>query len=39
MVDALGLESPFEEVEIFEVVKCMTSDKAPGPYGFSMAFF
>ncbi|KAF5442537.1 hypothetical protein F2P56_035184 [Juglans regia] len=33
------LERPFEEVEIRSVIKGMAGDKAPGPDGFSMAFF
>jgi hypothetical protein len=37
--EATWLEHPFEEREVSEVVKGMTSDKALGPDGFSMAFF
>jgi hypothetical protein len=37
--EASGLESPFEEKEVREVIKGMDRDKAPGPDGFSMAFF
>jgi hypothetical protein len=33
------LEEPFEEREVWEVIKGMDGDKAPGPDGFSMAFF
>jgi hypothetical protein len=33
------LENPFEEKEVREVIKGMDRDKAPGPDGFSMAFF
>ena len=33
------LERPFEESEIFEVIKEFNGDKSPGPDGFSMAFF
>ena len=33
------LERPFEEVEIFEVIKEFNGDKSPGPDGFLMAFF
>jgi hypothetical protein len=33
------LETPFEEREVWEVVKGMDRDKALGPDGFSMAFF
>jgi hypothetical protein len=37
--EASSLELPFLEREVFEVVKGMNRDKAPGPDGFSMAFF
>jgi hypothetical protein len=37
--EAAGLEIPFEEKEVWEVIKGMDRDKAPGPDGFSMAFF
>jgi hypothetical protein len=37
--EASSLESMFEEREVWEVVKEMDKDKAPGPNGFSMAFF
>jgi hypothetical protein len=37
--DASSLEEPFEEREVWEVIKGMDGDKAPGPDGFSMAFF
>ena len=33
------LVRPFGDVEVFEVVKDFEGDKAPGPDGFSMAFF
>jgi hypothetical protein len=33
------LERDFEEKEVWEVVKGMKGDKAPGPDGFTMAFF
>jgi hypothetical protein len=33
------LETDFEEKEVWEVVKGMERDKAPGPDGFIMAFF
>jgi len=33
------LERAFKESEVFEVVRTLNSDKAPGPDGFSMAFF
>jgi hypothetical protein len=36
---ALWLERGFEEQEVWEVVREMNGDKAPGPDGFSMAFF
>jgi hypothetical protein len=38
-VEASSLEEPFEEREVWEVIKGMDRDKAPGPDGFSMAFF
>jgi hypothetical protein len=37
--EASWAREPFEESEVLEVVKGMNSDKAPGPDGFSMAFF
>jgi hypothetical protein len=37
--EALSLEDPFEEKEVWEVINGMDRDKAPGPDGFSMAFF
>jgi hypothetical protein len=37
--EASSLEVPFEEREVREVIKGMDRDKAPGPDGFSMAFF
>ena len=33
------LERPFEEAEIFEVIKEFNGDKSPGLDGFSMDFF
>jgi hypothetical protein len=36
---ASSLEEPFEEREVWEVIKGMDGDKAPGLDGFSMAFF
>jgi hypothetical protein len=33
------LEGEFEENEVWEVVRDLNGDKAPGPDGFSMAFF
>jgi hypothetical protein len=38
-VEASSLETPFGEREVLEVVMGMNRDKAPGPDGFSMAFF
>jgi len=38
-VEAFSLELPFEEKEVLEVVKGMNRDKAPGPDGFTLAFF
>jgi exonuclease III len=37
--DKAWLEREFEEMEVWEVVKGMEGDKAPGPDGFTMAFF
>ena len=37
--DALWLERPFDEDEVFGVINGFNGDKAPGPDGFSMAFF
>ena len=37
--DASWLDRPFEEEEVFEVIHECNGDKAPGPDGFSMAFF
>jgi hypothetical protein len=37
--EASSLEIPFEEKEVRKVIKGMDRDKAPGPNGFSMAFF
>jgi hypothetical protein len=36
--DCRWLERVFEESEVWEVVRHMKSDKAPGPDGFSMGF-
>lgn len=33
------LEAPFEEQEILESIKACAGDKAPGPDGYTMAFF
>ena len=37
--DATWLDRPFDEEEVFGVVQDLNSDKAPGPDGFTMAFF
>ena len=37
--DATWLDRPFDEDEVFGVVNEFKGDKAPGPNGFSMAFF
>jgi len=37
--EAYSLELPFEEREVLEVVKGLNRDKAPGPDGFTLAFF
>jgi hypothetical protein len=37
--EAASLEVPFEEREVREVIFGMDRDKAPGPDGFSLAFF
>ena len=37
--DAVWLDRPFEEDEVFGVVSGFNGDKSPGPDGFSMAFF
>ena len=36
--DALWVDRPFEEDEVFGVVSGFNGDKSPGPDGFSMAF-
>ncbi|RVX07796.1 putative ribonuclease H protein [Vitis vinifera] len=38
-VDAASLEEPFSEQEVMEALKGFCGDKAPGPDGFSMAFW
>jgi len=37
--NAVWLERPFEEVEVFEVIQNFNGDKSLGPDGFPMAFF
>ena len=37
--DRVALDRPFTEDEVWGVVNGMAGDKAPGPGGFSMAFF
>ena len=37
--EASSLEEPFEEKEVWEVIKGMDRDKASGPNGFTLAFF
>jgi hypothetical protein len=37
--EASSLELPFEEREVLEVVKGLNRNKAPGPDGFTLAFF
>ena len=39
MEDASWLDRPFEEEEVFGVINDFNGEKAPGPDGFSMAFF
>jgi hypothetical protein len=34
-----SLEQKFKKEEVFQVVKDLQGDKAPGPDGFTMAFF
>jgi hypothetical protein len=38
-VDTLELEVPFSEAAIWEVIKSLPPDKAPGPDGFTARFF
>jgi hypothetical protein len=33
------LERPFDREEVFQVIQNLQGDKAPGPDGFTMAFF
>jgi hypothetical protein len=37
--ESIWLEREFEEKEVWDVVRVMNGDKAPGPDGFTMAFF
>jgi hypothetical protein len=37
--EAASLEAPFLEKEVKDVIFGMDGDKAPGPDGFSLAFF
>ena len=37
--EASSLEDPFEEREVWEVIKGMDRDKALGPNEFTLAFF
>lgn len=37
--DAVKLEEPFTKEEVFNVLSTLNGDKAPGPDGFSMAFW
>jgi hypothetical protein len=37
--ERIWLERDFEEQEVWEVVRDLNGDKAPGPDGFTMAFF
>ena len=37
--NALWLDRPFDEEEVFRMINGFNSDKSPGPDGFSMAFF
>jgi hypothetical protein len=37
--ESIWLERAFEEKEVWDVIKDLNGDKAPGPYGFTMAFF
>jgi hypothetical protein len=38
-VDLEGIDAPFSEEEVQEAIRQMPSDKAPGPDGFTGAFF
>jgi hypothetical protein len=37
--ESTWLEREFEEQEVWEVVRILNGDKAPGPHGFTIAFF
>lgn len=37
--DNIMLMTPFEEQEIIDSIRACAGDKAPGPKGFTMAFF
>ena len=37
--DAIWLERPFDEEEVFGGINSFNGDKVPGPNGYSMAFF
>jgi len=37
--DAIWLDRPFDEDEVYGVIHGFNGDKAPGPDGLSMAFF
>jgi hypothetical protein len=37
--ESVWLERPFEEDEVSGVVRGFNGDKAPGPDGFSLAFY
>ena len=38
-LDAINLEQPFSEEEVFAALREMNGDKAPGPNGFTTAFW
>ena len=38
-LEAQALEVPFIEEEVLAALSCLNGDKAPGPNGFSMAFW
>jgi len=37
--ESIWLEREFEEEEVRDVIRNLNGDKAPGPDGFTMAFF